>query len=38
MKFSACPVFTVKSLAIGVVVVGGVYFLYNRLSTKTEKK
>lgn len=37
MKFSACPVFTVKSLALGVVVVGGVYFLY-KMTSKTEEK
>ena len=35
MKFSRCPVFTVKSVslvAIGLVVVGATYFVYNKMS------
>ena len=41
MKFSGCPVFTVKSVgfvALGVVVVGGVYVFYRKMTTKTEEK
>ena len=37
MKLSGCPVFTVKSLAVSVLVVGGVYFLY-KMTTSSKKE
>ena len=39
MKLSGCPVFTVKSVglvALGVVVVGGVYVFYRKMTTQSE--
>jgi cbb3-type cytochrome oxidase subunit 3 len=41
MKFSRCPVFTVKSVglvAIGLVVVGATYFVYNKMTTSSKKE